>query len=177
MRTFQSSDAYVYNFTKYLLYGIPPTPVSPRNLWKIYSWTEVSGFLGNCLVYLIDVIDMYGLQRIYSCSVCCVLGLSFLSFLFPFIHVNRPGIWFGMKGKRGMSFSLQMIYFLCLGLKQIFLFSYYISFLELNPEVTAFPLVWFVVGLFSFQGLLSTASSSPVCTFPLDANPGVFLSF
>lgn len=81
--------------------------------------------------------------------------------MFLCTHCHRCDIWFGMKGRRGM-FTLSTDDLLFhLGIKPIFLFLDYISFL-LNPEVSVFPLVWFVVGLFSFQGLLSTDSSSPV---------------
>lgn len=171
--------------------------ISARSLWKftaelsfpvllrlrvlLCDFRKLLNFVRNFIMYLIG---MYSLQSIYSCSV--VLGF-FSPFFFKldcqkvgkflYIHFCRSDIWFGMKGRRGMSFSLQMIYFLCLGIKPIFLFPYYISFLWLKPEVTAFPLVWFAAGLFSFQGLLSTDSSSPEGTFLLDANPGVFTSF
>lgn len=81
-----------------------------------------------------------------------------------------------MKGRRRISFSPQIIYFLCLGIKPIFLFLYYMSLLWLNPKVTAFLLARFVVGLSLLQGTLSTDSSYPVGAFLLNENPGVILS-
>lgn len=139
------------------------TPLfSARKLWKstaeltflvllrlrilLFNFRKLLNFVDNFVRYLTN---KYSLQRIYSCYF--FFSLSLFSFCFKlycqkvgkflYAHFHRSDIWFGMMGRRGMSFSLQMIYFLCLGIKPIFLFSYYISFLRLNPEVTAFPLV------------------------------------